>query len=506
MNILLKYDGRVLTEEVIEEVEKDLIRIGLYRPMRQPETVQSKWRDADKGSIAPVPLNSEETELLYHDNIQDHKEAGFPKGWPSRFDTQFKLMKVLGFVYYEFGEKIIFSDTGRLLAETVSVTVDDSQISHSIQNPQNERMAFLNAFSRHQRGNPFIRELNRNIPLILLLQTITLLDKDPEYNGSGIAYHELPLLLFWKDDNAEALYRRIKRLRTEWGYTPSDETIEEICTKEILGGYKKFKLKSITDEYPDDFVRKMRLTGLISLRGGGRFIDINRNEDRAVEYLLTHYKDWYHSYSSLEEYFEYAGKVIPYLEELYSIPKKIAEAGRLLPGLSSREEYEPHTVIKELMVLSKGLSSKHPTLRFIPAPARLEFLTALAIFQNFKEISVSPNYPCDDEGLPLTTAGSDKGDIECIERGKGILVEVTMAGGRTQTMMEAWPVGRHLEAFARNNPDRDTQGVFVAPSLYPDTIDQFAWLRDRRRQVVRSFRIADFVAFLEKSDTLFVTT
>jgi len=44
------------------------------------------------------------------------------------------------------------------------------------------------------------------------------------------------------------------------------------------GDFKKFEAKSIMVEYPDEFIRKMRLTGLISLRGGGRFIDINQNE------------------------------------------------------------------------------------------------------------------------------------------------------------------------------------------------------------------------------------
>ena len=65
------------------------------------------------------------------------------------------------------------------------------------------------------------------------------------------------------------------------------------------------------------------------------------------------------------------------------------------------------------------------------------------------EVRVIPNYPCDDEGLPTSTAGGigDKGDIECFEKSNSILVEVTMAEGRIQTTMEVWPITRHLEAF-----------------------------------------------------------
>ena len=135
----------------------------------------------------------------------------------------------------------------------------------------------MQAFAKQQRCNPFIRELNDNIPLVLLLNVIRKLNSDTEYNGCGISYKELPLVIFWKDNDADALYKRIKQLRKEFAYNPSNEVIEDICVNEILGGFKKFKLKSIVSEYPDDFVRKMRMTGLISFRGGGRFIDINHN-------------------------------------------------------------------------------------------------------------------------------------------------------------------------------------------------------------------------------------
>ena len=63
------------------------------------------------------------------------------------------------------------------------------------------------------------------------------------------------------------LYQRIKLLRKEHRYNPSNEVIEDICVNEILGGFKKFDLDSIVSEYPDEFVRKMRMTGLISFRG-----------------------------------------------------------------------------------------------------------------------------------------------------------------------------------------------------------------------------------------------
>lgn len=137
-----------------------------------------------------------------------------------------------------------------------------------------------------------MRVLNDNIPLILLAQVIKLLNANPEYRTEsgktkGIARHELPLLIFWKDNNAESLYNRIVQLRNEYAYSPSEEHICDICINEIMNGFKEFKQKSIMSEYPDEFIRKMRITGLFSLRGAGRFLDINYNEE---EKSITSFK------------------------------------------------------------------------------------------------------------------------------------------------------------------------------------------------------------------------
>jgi hypothetical protein len=75
------------------------------------------------------------------------------------------------------------------------------------EHPEYEQQAFLQAMCKYQRNNPFIRVLNDNVPLILLLQTIKKLNADPECNGTGISRKELPLLIFWKDNDAEVFIR-----------------------------------------------------------------------------------------------------------------------------------------------------------------------------------------------------------------------------------------------------------------------------------------------------------
>jgi hypothetical protein len=346
--------------------------------------------------------------------------------------------------------------------------------------------------------------LNDNIPLILLLETIKKLNADPEFNNAGISRKELPLLIFWKDNDAEALYQRIKKLRQEHRYNPSDEVIIDICTNEILPNFKKFKPKSIVSEYPDEFIRKMRLTGLISLRGAGRFIDINHNEDERVEYVLSHYSH-YQKYETERAYFDYMAQIDENLFAIVPIVVDATHSEELLQKWVTN--YAWNNIKAELNILAtRNKVSKDEVLKFLPNPVRLEFLTALAIKSKLPEVRVIPNYPCDDEGLPTSTAGGmgDQGDIECFEKTNGILVEVTMAEGRVQTTMEVWPISRHLEAF-QNKYKRNSQCFFIAPSIFSDSERQIKWVKSEENLTIRPYKIDDFISYLDTGNQLYVS-
>ena len=132
----------------------------------------------------------------------------------------------------------------------------------------------------------------------------------------------------------------------------------------------------------------------------------------------------------------------------------------------------------------------------------MEFLIALAIKSKMPNIKVIPNYSCDDTGLPTSTAGGNKGDIECFEENKGILVEVTMAEGRTQTMMEIWPIERHLEDFIKNN-NFEAQAIFIAPTIYTDSKRQIDFVKFSKQLVIRDYAIDGLVEYLENKEKLY---
>ena len=78
--IFSEYDGEILTGEIVEKVAKSLIQKGLYQPNKVSQGIKDKWDNE-------IELSEEETNKIFTNNPQSHKEAGFDKGWSSRFDT-----------------------------------------------------------------------------------------------------------------------------------------------------------------------------------------------------------------------------------------------------------------------------------------------------------------------------------------------------------------------------------------------------------------------------------
>ena len=141
-------------------------------------------------------------------------------------------------------------------------------------------------------------------------------------------------------------------------------------------------------------------------------------------------------------------------------------------------------------------------MRFLPNPARLEFLTALAVKTKFPKVRVIPNYICDDTGLPTSTAGGNLGDIECIENQNGILLEVTMSEGRTQTVMEVWPIERHLITFKKKHTEK-SQCIFIAPTIFNDTLRQIKFVKQDSGHTIRPYKITEFIDYLESKSKLY---
>ncbi len=243
----------------------------------------------------------------------------------------------------------------------------------------------------------------------------------------------------------------------------------------------------------------MRITGLFSLRGAGRFLDINHNEEKKAQYILQHYASYQH-YTDEKAYFDYMAQVDTHLFAVETRPITLHQSEKLLCNWV--ETYSWEIIQKELSNLQKRKTSKDDVLKFLAEPVRLEFLTALSIKSKLPQVRVIPNYTCDDTGLPTSTAGGNRGDIECIENTHGILVEVTMAEGRTQTMMEVWPIERHLNEFIERE-QRSAQAMFIAPTIFKDSLRQIQFVKADTGRTIRPYPIDKFIDFLNQSAALY---
>ena len=476
-----------MTSAVIHKVVKNLIREKEYTPMfvlRTPElrSIRDSFDDS---------FTDEQLELIIAESPQKHKEKGFDYGWDSRFDTWYKMLKEFGFIKYAMNEPIQITSTGHMIVDAY------------LEEPRNERKiqtVFLNALMKYQTNNPLRKTLNDNAPLPFLLRVIKHFHEDREENNASLYRGELPILICWQDNDAQSAYRYIKNIRKSMGFNYSEEFIYERCLSILKSDNRNYlKMEKICREAVDEYIRKMRMTGLLSLRGNGRFLDINSFEKDTVEYVIEHYST-YPRFETEEDYINYMGTIdseIVQLEE--QLEPNLSDVRKRTLYRYAREMTK-ESVKKELLTVCARRESTDKILRYINAPTRLEFLASIALVQNFEGLDVNPNYAVDDEGLPTFTASGGYADIECYDSDCDSYFEVTLMCGRSdQVNNEIIPISRHLRE-AKKKRREESFSVFVAPIIHPDAIEAAEWQNRKYNIDILTFNINEFVEKIKVAD------
>jgi hypothetical protein len=476
----------ILTAERVMEVVRLIVGGRLYRPVYVGRSaLKNIFDDEDQF------LTDDQIAEIITNSPQKHKEAGIAWGWESRFDTWFKFPQELGFVNCAMGKPIEFSATGHMLVNSYR------------ESPPNEVMIqniLLNALVKFRTDNPFRKNANSNVPLVLLLQALQLLhDNDPE--SSGVFRQELSLFICWPNDDAHALRDFIVSLRADKGYAYSDEYMYDICLRLLRGEDQRsyYKMSKICDEAADEYIRKMRSTGLLSLRGGARFIDFNTFEMPKIQHILRNYAAQ-PMITEKSDYYAHMGRIDPYLISL-AAPNTYASDIRKSKLYEFASNYEPNLIFNELLCVCHKRESSDFLIRLIPAPVRFEFLISIALVQQFEGLDVNPNYTADDEGLPSCAAGGGAPDIVCVDLEGCGLFEVTLMCGRSdQINNEIIPISRHLAEARSRRPDAFS--VFVAPKVHPDARDA-VWLYKEQRQLdILAYDIDEFISAVSKANRI----
>ena len=495
--IISKYENQILTHEVIMNIIKEILTHKLFVPNIVKNTAKLKaCLDDDNCTFSEENLNY----IIKHCS-QKHKERGFNKGWESRFDTFYKLMSEFGFCYYAKNQKILISDSAKLLINAFY----DTETNTFRQDVDEERVGniFLNVLSKYEVGNPYKKNKNHNIPFRLLIQ---LLQKLKQEQQRPICIKEIPILLCWQNNNLNELYDYIICLREEsykktsinFGY--SDEFIYEKCLLLLeSNNRKRFKISQVTKEAVDEYIRKMRITGLISLRGNGKFLDINSNEHIRAEYIASLNSSFAGNYmddidDSRLKFYEYMSTI-----DMQLLEEPIVATNDDIKIIKLKEisqSYDIKSIENELIITcDKNKASRDNLLKLIDKPLRLEFLTAMYLVKKFSNIDVIPNYKCDDEGYPIFTASGGKADIIAYDHKVESYIEVSLLRDRTQTVNEMIPIVRHLQDYInKSNNSKDKFSVFIAPNIHQDAIEYAKYVKFKKKISVPYYGISDFIS------------
>lgn len=544
LSLLLQYEGQRMTDEVALELEAKIIihkifvptlnTLGTYEPSYSgkfifeakdtssdaPEKVRKYFKEWEGSE--PGAFSLEKMKYLLENTITKHKEAGWNGGWESRLQTQYVFLNELGLCFVKKGEIVKLSENGKLMIQEY---VNGYPKSDSIdRNP--ELSAFLIAFAKYQVNNPFRKNTIKVNFFPLVLNVIDYLHTN--YERPGISVQDLAFVIAWSNNDYKVLAEYIYSFRKAFGYNKvSNELLYEYAmnlldestdmslqraTDEFIKGKKNdYKFTKVTRETPDEVVRKLRLTMLISLRGAGRFIDINKLELEKVQYIQETYSQNKDFLNELD-YFEYMGSIDENLlfkavddaeEDLETKELVITEWAKQLDWKSIEVE----------MLKSEGSGrSENNVLKYIPGPTRLEFLCAIAIKKALPALKVVANYKADDNGIPFGHAsgninGAIGSDIDVYEDNVHATLEPTLSNARSFQIEHELPsIRTHLLDSAK--VDREGGGfdewfsLFIAPKIAKDVGNQVGAIKYLNNVDIFPWEIRDFVAFSQNVNTI----
>lgn len=493
---LKPFDGTVFDETVARKVAQTLIRIREYSPDTAIKTVTElrKYKGTDEEMTDEDALTAVKWAL---ENLAGHGVGGFPKkSWGGRAVEWFSLMQELGAVRIEKDKEIKFSASGNDMARVYS----DEAVQNADALVEN---FWLNGMMKLQPKSPFRSGTIENRPFVLMLDVILRLAEKFGPDDPGLSRAELSFLLNWDGSDAQEFLDYILDIRDRYGKQLSSDLVYDLVMSDehMLKGEPetRFKKPQIVQDIVDDWMRKSRMTGIIQLRGLGRYLDILPEEEDKATYIVKNYSK-FNDEMDVDKYF---ASVAAFDENI-----RFAEAAPVVDHIDEKmktinqlaEELSWDELVYELSVLNGGRkSSKHDLFKLIRDPLRFEFLSAIVTRKSFPNALIEANYSADDEGLPKSTAIGDTPDLFVKDTMTGATIEVTLQTSKSQATNEIPAISRHLADTKEHDGRDDYFTVFVAKALHPDSVfmADFAYARDG--QLISTYGIDEFATKISQS-------
>lgn len=552
LSILHPYEGEIADKETILKIFADAVRFKLVEPTNSTlgtyrayhkgkfefyandidEGASERvinyfecWKNTSKEDIlSGAAIEQEKILYLLKNTITDHNEGPWGGGWASRFYTYYQFIIELGLVFIEPDKPILISTLGHLMCKYYSNGHKVDTYMADV-----EQLVFLTVFARYQTNNPHRSNTIKVNFLPLVLNTLLYLKLEYKFDN-GLSRSEIPFLICWGNNDYKTLSRYIKLFRDKFGYNASDEIVysyamgliefegERFCAgssafiKEKSSDYKPEKLLK---ETPDEIIRKLRYSQVLSLRGNGQFIDINTLEKELIDYVVDKYNTNL-EFKNSEVYYEFMGQVD---DTIFSLISDGNDKNNLDIKLKAIDEYSNQldwTVLKKEVgfCTSKKSLSNHSVLKYVDRPVRLEFLISVALYKALPHIKLNPNYKIDDEGIPICTAnGQNKksigADIDVYEDTLHVLVEPTIATSRSFLVEhEVSSISTHLidsyEYDSKHTKFNSWFAVLITPDkVHPDVVNRIEVVRSENQGDIFLFYATDFIEYVQTINKLY---
>ena len=480
--------------------QSELIRLRAYKPMSM--TPEDKDAYEDSG----FEITNAHAQRIFES--QNYKDA------PMRGRQSMSVIRWLGLV--RVSPEIRLTEVGKALVDG-SINLQDALLNYAL-----KWEVSIPGHDTYRASEGFA--IRPFVGMLALIRRVNELWTALGNNPVGLSRDEfnlfVPTLIDYKyvDEFAQRIVDIRTSSRGSMGSSKRKENLDSGVLKHLQNlphatnsKVTETDLSNLKD-YGDNAVRYFRPTGFIEFRGSGRFVDLSRTSKAQADLLIDQKEYTPSGYSSEEEYLDYVGDLRSYTPP-WATATKITEVKNYLrdlvkeqaPGVSVPIVEEPAAIanirgedaeiagLKKALVdvalgklkaesrsedfISKlieefdNLKKKNYT-GYLEAPVALEYAAYKAFLALNDALAVQPNYPLGDDGEPISTAPGGGTDLYCDYETFSLSVEVTLSRGRSQWVMEGQPVQRHLRDV-EGKTDKPTYGLFLAPTLYPDTINTF---------------------------------
>ncbi|WNE40640.1 MAG: hypothetical protein mread185_000097 [Mycoplasmataceae bacterium] len=449
------FDNSILSKELLNNIAQELITNGVFKPNGASKLIKEKWKRKEKLT------------LLETKEIMENSQQKL--GWEERAWSHIKPLRELAFVTIE-DERFVVTKNGNLLGKLKEeIKINDF---------------WTKLLLKFQFGNPFRKSMSKTNPFLLTLFVIESVNKKWKSLGKkavGISRTEFGyFVLSASNNNYKIIVETIIENRKKNGISNdfNKNYFIQFISRKTGSSEDKIKNDTIKD-YTDNVIRHFRLTGLITFRGGARFIDLTKRFIEEIRNIMKvtelRWKEF-----SVEEYIEHLLKDDLELEW----KKEVINKEALITEFIEKNGITLSKVREELLFLcgnrykkreSHFLSLKEAN---IENSLKLEFLTAIIFIITFKEIDnvkISPNLLIDESGIPYHHAPGGRGDIEINYKNDfNLLVEVTLQTSKNGQESEIISITRH-ERELENRTNLTTYTIFIAPYIHEDSMEKLKW-------------------------------